>query len=1177
MKNFLLSVFFFFCTIPFFYAQQEDGVVSFAIPPGNSLKFNSFVINPTFSFVRQQSAYITLFNKTQWAGFENAPKTYMLSYSGRFMENEGVGISVFQQNQGLLTTFGVSANFAHNILLQEDSNLTFGINLSAYKSGLNSGKVIARDPDPSLDNIPSNTVMAVSPGINYGSAFFDFGLSLNNIVSYNFNTGILKDDPNKGIQAHVMYTGFIDSYGFFDKSKFSGIVKTEFYKENTAYSGSGVFTIPKGIWVQAGYHSVLGMTAGFGLNITPKIALEYSYGMGLGDISNLGASHIIVLAYKFKNQNFDYGDDEEEGALIEPAPFPKASTTTKPKADTKAVADAKVGDQAKIAEANKARLGAANKAKADAAIAKAKLAADAKAKSDAVAIEQKNKLAADAKAKADAAAIALAAKKPEPVNKTKLAADAKAKADADASAKRIADAKNKSDAAAKLAADTKAKADAEATAAKLAAENKTKADATAAKLVADTKAKADAEATAAKVAAENKAKADAAAAKLAADAKAKADAEAAAAKLAAENKAKADAAAKLAADTKAKADAETTAAQLAAENKAKADAAAAKLAADAKADADAAAAKLAAENKAKADATAAKLTADAKAKADAEAAAAKLAAENKAKADAAVKLAADSKAKADAEAAAAKFAAENKAKADAAKLAADTKAKADAEAAAAKLAAENKAKADAAKLAADTKAKADAEAAAAKLAAENKAKADAAAAKLVADAKAKADAEAAAAKLAAENKAKADAAAAKLAADAKAKADAEAAAAKLAAENKAKADAAAAKLAADAKAKADADAAAAKLAADAKAKAAADAAAAKLAADNKAKADAEAIAAAKLAAENKAKADAAIAAQAEQDRIEAAAAAKLAVEALAKAKADAMPKDEIGKTMDNLSKNLEDSKRKQQQLLTRLDASVANKEKALKDLKDENDLSDKGIVKTTVEFKSTAGENAELESIKAQIAQVNKEQAASLEEFNRLYAERLKKTPKNDLVNQNYLKTIETLKAEQVKAEQSNAVLITTLEKIKVETEIEKKRRIKRAASLNDQDRLVQDMATLKRIKETTKVSAVPPTASDFDFGDNQANMQIIKNNKNVESGYYVILAVHSDSQKRDTFVTKTVASGDKNVNFFYDSNSSKYFIYEAKFDNLQEATQALEDRGSKPYNSKMVIVKIEK
>ena len=77
MKNLFLSVFFFFCSIQVFYSQQEDGAVSFVIPPGNSLKFNSFTINPTFSFVRQQSAYITLFNKSQWIGFDNSPKTYL--------------------------------------------------------------------------------------------------------------------------------------------------------------------------------------------------------------------------------------------------------------------------------------------------------------------------------------------------------------------------------------------------------------------------------------------------------------------------------------------------------------------------------------------------------------------------------------------------------------------------------------------------------------------------------------------------------------------------------------------------------------------------------------------------------------------------------------------------------------------------------------------------------------------------------------------------------------------------------------------------------------------------------------------------------------------------------------------------------------------------------------------
>ena len=128
---------------------------------------------------------------------------------------------------------------------------------------------------------------------------------------------------------------------------------------------------------------------------------------------------------------------------------------------------------------------------------------------------------------------------------------------------------------------------------------------------------------------------------------------------------------------------------------------------------------------------------------------------------------------------------------------------------------------------------------------------------------------------------------------------------------------------------------------------------------------------AKLAADAKAKADAA---RQNKIKLKLLLLLNLAIDALAKAKADAMPKDEYGKSMDNLTKTLEDSKKKQQQLLTRLDASVANKEKALKELREENDLSDKGIVKTTVEFKSTSGENAELESIRAQIAEVNKAQ-----------------------------------------------------------------------------------------------------------------------------------------------------------------------------------------------------------
>ena len=886
MKKLLLFIAFFYGMHHELYAQTEDGVVSFSLPIRTSLKYNRFVVNPTFSFVREQSTIASIFSKRQWVQFDNAPTTYFASYSGRFLENEGVGLGVFKQNYGVLTTFGALANFAHNVVLEQDSNLTFGLNLSAYKSGLDAGKVIANGvSDPSLNTIPSNFLLTVSPGINYGTTFFDFGLALNNIVSYNFSTSnMLQDDPEKAVQAHIMYTGYLDTYGFFDKSKFSTLVRSEFKKDKTVLSGLAMFSIPMGVWAQAGYNTLYGISAGIGMNITSSISIEYNFEKAMGGFDAFGSSHDIVLAYKFKNKTYYYGDDEEEGALIKPSEAPSKPSTTQPKQSTL------------LSPVDKANLEAARKeaqaAREQMRLAKLKEIADAKAKADA---DAKAKLTADAKAKADAEAQQKAALEKERLNKERLAAEAKAKADAEAKAKAAAP-------------------------------------------------------TAAQKAAAEKARL----AKLAADAKVKADAEA-----------------------------QEKAAEVERQRQAK--------------------------------------------------------------------LAADAKAKADAEAAQ-KAAAE---KARLAKLAADAKAKADAE--------------SQQKAAADAKAKADAEAE--RLRQE----------KLAADAKAKADAEAQQ----------------KAAADAKAKADAEAE--RLRQE----------KLAADAKAKADAEA--------------------------------EKIRLAKLAA------------------------------------AAPVVKDESAKAIDNLAKQAEESSKMQQSLIAQLDQKVANKAKELRDMKEENDLSEQGIVREPQEIKSTSNDNAAIESLKSQIAGLNKMQEDNIAKIKNLFDDRIKKgASATDALSVSYLKSIDQLKAEQAVSVQSNSKLVQTLENIKVAVEIEKKRRIKRANSLNDTDRLAQDQATLKRIKESTKVSATPLKESDFDFGEEQSNMQIMKRVSNTPSGYYMIMAVHKDIAKRDAFLTKAVASGMKNVSFYYDANTSSYYIYSTMFDNLQEAQQEIKTKASNPSTSKMVIIKVE-
>ena len=331
MKTAIIYITLFFCIIQISYSQTENGVVALDIPARNSLMFNRFIENPTFSFVREQNKYISATNKRELLEIEDAPSSYLFNFSGRFKENIGAGLVLFQQNFGVFNTFGGVANYAYNVKIQEDSNLTFATNVGAYKSGINTGNVNVNNQDPSLNNVPSNFLATVSPSINYGSGFMDFGLTLSNVLTYNVNSSLLLDEnAEKGIQGHIMYTGYLGGYGFFGESRFSALGKTEFQKNTSIISGVLMLTVPKGIWAQAGYNTIYGASGGLGVNLSPQFAIEYNYEKPFIGLSDLGSAHEITLAYRFKNNNYyDYSRDDEMAGLIMPRSRKKKSSKKK--------------------------------------------------------------------------------------------------------------------------------------------------------------------------------------------------------------------------------------------------------------------------------------------------------------------------------------------------------------------------------------------------------------------------------------------------------------------------------------------------------------------------------------------------------------------------------------------------------------------------------------------------------------------------------------------------------------------------------------------------------------------------------------------------------------------------------------------------------------------------------
>ncbi|WP_400078684.1 PorP/SprF family type IX secretion system membrane protein [Winogradskyella sp. R77965] len=944
MKTRLLIILITFCFIQICFSQEDDGVVSLDLPIRNSLVFNRFAINPTFSFVREQNKYFSITNKREWVQFNDAPETYFGTYSGRFAENIGAGLAVFQQNYGVLTTFGGLLNFAYNAKLNTNSNLTFGLNVGAYKSGVNTANVITNFDDPSFQNVPSNLLLTVNPGINYGTEFLDFGISINNIVLYNFESStLIQDDPRQGIQAHVMHTGYLSGRGFFEDTKVSALLKSEFRKDETIISGLAMINVPKGLWVQLGYNNVFGVSGGLGINVTPNIAIEYNIEKAIGDMIDFGSSHNITLAYRFKsNQNYNYSGDDDVSGLF-----------------------SKKGPKRAVVKASKVELEEIRKRAAE---RKTQTELDIKAKEKAaVEADAKEKLETEEKAIKDAK------EKTEQLEKQKAieAAEANAKIEEDKKAKL------REETRAKIRANQKAKREAEAQA-KLIAEQKAKEEAVAqAKQIAEQKAKDEAEAQA----------------KLIAEQKAKDEAEAQAKRIA---------------EQKAKDEAEAQAKQIA-------------------------------EQKAKDEAEAqAKRITEQKAKDEAEAQA---------------KQIAEQKAKDEAEAQA--------------KQIAEQKAKDEAEAQAKQIA--------------EQKAKDEAEAQA----------------KQIAEQKAKDEAEAQAKQIA----------------EQKAKEEAEAQAKRIA--------------------------------------------------QQKAKEEAEAQA--KLIAQQKAKDEA------EKQT-------KLIVDQNTEEESTVNPNDKLGKSMLSIEKETDNSKIKQAELLKQFDDIVETKNKDLKDLKEENDLSDQGIIVQPRPFKSVTAENNALRSIKSNLDEVIEARTEKIEELKALYEKRTRiKNTELDEVNLYYKKKIKRLSEEQLKAIDTRSKLVVKLESIRAATEFEKRRRIKRAVFDNEEDRYSQGRSRLRNIIKTTPLRKTPLKVEDFDFGEEQGNnIKIIKNVQYVESGYYLVLAVHNNVEKRNDFLTKVVASGRKDIDFFYDVGTSKYYIYYEKFSDIQAATNALKAKGNRSYNQKMSIVKIE-
>ncbi|WP_394749898.1 PorP/SprF family type IX secretion system membrane protein [Spongiimicrobium salis] len=273
----------------------------------NQLFFNRFLINPTFSLVREDRSYLNILHRNEYATFEDNNQNYLLAFSNRINERTALGVSVYSQTSGIFQEFGFNANYATAVPLGLKSRLTFGTNVTYYNEGIDRSRVIAEDNDTEILESRKENNFAVQPGVTLSVGKFDFGVYAQNLFKYNQSTNEFQTGLNtENIRASVQYThNFLGARGFFADAKLVPFVQVGQHQNgDLAYTGALLLNVPKFGWLQTSLNDEHGASMGLGFNLSKRMSLGYLLEKDVTKENvDLGWNHEVSLAYTFKQGN----------------------------------------------------------------------------------------------------------------------------------------------------------------------------------------------------------------------------------------------------------------------------------------------------------------------------------------------------------------------------------------------------------------------------------------------------------------------------------------------------------------------------------------------------------------------------------------------------------------------------------------------------------------------------------------------------------------------------------------------------------------------------------------------------------------------------------------------------------------------------------------------------------
>jgi type IX secretion system PorP/SprF family membrane protein len=272
------------------------------LPQFSQYMINDYVINPAIAGTKPYFE-AKLNQRHQWAGIDDAPRTYTLSVNGPLKSRKvGIGGYLFTDVTGPTKRSGFYGSYSYILTLSDEAKLSLSLSMGLLQYSVDGSKIQLENPNDVA--ISGALQSAVLPDAGFGfhlySEKFYLGASAPQLFESNIKFFEEAKNGQSGLSRHFFLMGGykIKTAGLFSFDP-SFLVK---YVEPTPvqFEISARATYNNAVWIGGSFRTNDAIAILVGYNYLENISFGYAYDIITSGLNNYSSgSHEIMLGIRF--------------------------------------------------------------------------------------------------------------------------------------------------------------------------------------------------------------------------------------------------------------------------------------------------------------------------------------------------------------------------------------------------------------------------------------------------------------------------------------------------------------------------------------------------------------------------------------------------------------------------------------------------------------------------------------------------------------------------------------------------------------------------------------------------------------------------------------------------------------------------------------------------------------